>query len=136
MIRLPGRRPWRLEPSSHLWLAAACRWSRPLAGTVMAAIGRIAAEMALAAFAIPAPQVCVVQMHSEVCISDELAGTWQVGGAGVVVEVVGKVFADSFRRAINCAPLRLPLTDLMRPAMPATIGAEKLVPRLSLIWSV
>ena len=46
------------------------------------------------------------------------------------------VVAPSFSRASNCAALRLPLTDAINPAMPETIGEEKLVPTLMLNWSV
>ena len=46
-----------------------------VAGTNTAAIGRNAAMTAPGAFAMPAPHVCVVQLHSEVCRSVELTGT-------------------------------------------------------------
>jgi hypothetical protein len=41
----------------------------------MAAMGRSAALIAPGAFAMPAPQVLVVQLHSAVCKSVLLAGT-------------------------------------------------------------
>src|SRR5437868_1685358 len=97
-------------------------------------MGRRAALIAPGAFAMPAPQVVVVQLHSAVCRSVLLAGTWQFGTA-VSLET-GNVLAPSFSRAMSCAGFRLAFTLVIRPAMPATIGAEKLVPRLGNIWSV
>src|SRR5262245_14634587 len=46
-----------------------------LAGTLTNAIGRSAASTAAGASSIPAPQVCVVQMHSVSCTSLPLVGT-------------------------------------------------------------
>jgi hypothetical protein len=54
----------------------------------------------------------------------------------VASEETGKVFAPSFRRAMSCGAVRLLLALTMSAAMPDTIGAEKLVPRLGLSWSV
>src|SRR5690242_18408813 len=96
----------------------------------MAAIGRSAAFKAPGAFAIPAPQVCLVQLHSVVCRSEDPVGTWQLGM--VVSEETGKVAAPSLRRAMSCGAVRLLLTLTMSAAIPDTIGAEKLVPRLGL----
>jgi len=48
-----------------------------------AAIGRSASSTAAWAFAMPAPQVWAVQLHSLVCRSLELAGTWHMGTAGL-----------------------------------------------------
>src|SRR5882672_103533 len=74
-----------------------------LAGTFTNAIGRCAAPTAAKASSIPAPQVCVVQIHSAVCTSLLFAGTWQTGGAGVEFDVDGNGAADCFRRAITSA---------------------------------
>ena len=46
------------------------------------------------------------------------------------------VLAPSCRRAMSWPAVRLPFTASMSPAIPATIGAEKLVPTLMLNWSV
>src|SRR5437868_2257600 len=100
----------------------------------MAAIGRKAARSAPLAFVIPAPQVCVVQLHSAVCRSVAPEGTWQLGIAGSAE--TGKGFAPSLSRAMSCAAVKLLLTLAMSAAMPDTMGAEKLVPRLGLSWSV
>src|SRR5882724_8131067 len=105
-----------------------------VAGTAMAAMGRRAALIAPGAFAIPAPQVLVVQLHSTFCTSAALAGTLQF--STVVSLETGNVLAPSFRRAMSCEGRRFPFTLVISPAMPATIGAEKLVPRLGFIWSV
>jgi len=45
----------------------------------------------------------------------------------------GNEAALDSRRATNCAGVRLALTDRISEAMPETIGAEKLVPRFSLV---
>ena len=89
-------------------------------GTATAATGRSAAWTLPGASAMPAPQVVVVQSQPN-CPSG--SPTWHCG-----TPVAGNGRAASRRRAINCARRRLPLTDCMRPAMPATCGAEKLVP--------
>ncbi len=101
-----------------------------LGGRLTAAIGRCACWTAPSALAMPAPQVAVVQLHS---MSWELSlaelGTWHIGAA----LLTGKgLLAPCCRRAISCAGLRFALTDSISPAMPETIGAEKLVPRLVL----
>src|ERR1700749_2204715 len=103
-------------------------------GAAIAGHGRSAAFSAHGAFAIPAPQVCLVQLHSLVCRSEEPDGTWQLGI--VVSDETGNVTEPSFRRAINCGAVRLLLALTMSAAIPDTIGAEKLVPRLGLSWSV
>ena len=77
---------------------------------------------------IPGYHVPVVQLHSVVCRSLASFGTWHIGTAGSLDTGNGCVPAR--RRARSCAGDRLPLTDSMRPAMPDTIGAEKLVPTL------
>ena len=100
-------------------------------GTAIAATGRNAARIDPSALAIPAPQVSVVHTHSDAWMSLVLVGTRQVGIAGSVDSGKGRV-APSCSRASNCAGESRPLTDAMRPAMPETIGAEKLVPTLNL----
>ena len=89
----------------------------------------------------PAPQVVSsnVQMHSAFCTSVELAGTWQDGGGvGFVLsmEVCGKGWLPSCSRAMSSLDLRLLFTANISAAIPDTIGAEKLVPRFVLVWSV
>ena len=81
------------------------------------------------AFAMPAPQVVVVQLHSLVCRSDELAGTWHIGTV-LSVDTGNGVVAPSCSRARISAGVRLPLTDSISPAVPATRGVAKLVPTL------
>src|SRR5688572_6968822 len=56
--------------------------------------------------------------------------------AGSSATVTGKGRAPSRRRASNWWVDKLALRDSINAAMPDTIGAEKLVPRLLLIWSV
>ena len=102
----------------------------------MAAIGRSAAATELAAFAMPAPQVLVVQRHCTTWKSSSFTGTWQVGMFGSSAIVVGKGRAPSRRRASICAVERFALRESMSAAIPETIGAEKLVPRLVLVWFV
>jgi hypothetical protein len=101
-----------------------------LTGRVTAAIGRCASCTAVSALAMPAPQVEVVQLHSMSWESSlEEAGIWHWGAA----LLTGNGFvAPCCRRAISCAGLRFALTESISPAMPETIGAEKLVPRLVL----
>ena len=106
-----------------------------IAGADNAAIGRSAAESERAALAIPAPQVLVVQLHSLVCKSFCRAGIRHIGTAGSA-DTGNGVVAPSRKRAISCSEPRLPFAPAMSPAMPATIGAEKLVPTLTLVWFV
>ena len=74
------------------------------AGT--AAIGRSACCTAPLALAMPAPQVAVVQLHSLVCRSVALAGTWHMGTLGSLE--TGKCVApmlqalDQLRAASGC----------------------------------
>ena len=44
--------------------------------------------------------------------------------------------APSRSLAVTCALVSLPFTDSINAVIPATIGAEKLVPTLKLNWSV
>src|SRR6516164_5108919 len=100
--------------------------------TTSAAMGRSASITAALAFAMPAPQVWVVQLHSFVCRSFGPLGTWHIGA----VSETGKGWVADCRRAMSCSAVRLPLTASISPAMPETIGAEKLVPTLKLYSSV
>ncbi len=75
-------------------------------------------------------------MHSEFCGVVTVLGFLHVGGVGVVSLVVGKGLDPSFSRAMSCELFRLPFTESINPAMPDTIGAEKLVPRFVLKSSV
>ncbi len=47
-------------------------------------------------------------------------------------EETGKGAAPSLKRAMSCGAVRLLLALTMRAAIPETMGAEKLVPRLGL----
>lgn len=105
-------------------------------GREMAAMGRSAASTALKASAMPAPQVAVVHRHCASWKSWLLAGTWQTGTAGSSATDVGKGRADSRRRSSSWRVDRFALRDNINAAIPETMGAEKLVPRLLLIWSV
>jgi hypothetical protein len=65
-------------------------------GATVTASGRWAASTAAFVFNMPAPQVCVVQMHSSVCVSP--MGTWQT--VAVVALLVGNGVAESFNSAM------------------------------------
>lgn len=105
-------------------------------GRETAAMGRSAASTALKASAMPAPQVAVVHRHCDSWKSWLLAGTWQTGTAGSSATDVGKGRADSRRRSSIWRVDRFALRDNINAAIPETMGAEKLVPRLLLVWSV
>src|ERR1700722_5797546 len=97
------------------------------AGNETAAIGLSAAFTALSAFTMPVPHSPVAgQEHSSVPVTE--AG--QTGSARVLT---GKGVALDSSRATSCCGVRFPLTACMRPAMPDTMGAEKLVPRLEFV---
>ena len=81
----------------------------------------------------PAPQVLVVHRHCASWISLSLAGTWQIGTPGSSATEVGNGRVPSRRRVSSWAVERLALRDNINAAMPETMGAEKLVPRLLLI---
>ena len=106
---------------------------RPAAdGADTIAIGRSAASTAPGAWTRPAPQVEVVQLHSDSCGSSSASGIRQVGTFGIGGEAgKGIAVACSAPRAVR-AP-RLPLTENMSAATPDTIGAAKLVPTLKLL---
>ncbi len=90
-------------------------------------MGLSAALTALRALAMPVPHSPEDgQEHSRVPATD-------IGHTGRAPVFVGKGVALDSRRATNCFGVRLPLTARMRPAMPDTMGAEKLVPRLVLV---
>src|SRR4051812_22541306 len=55
---------------------------------------------------------------------------------GASLTVVGKGLAPSRNRPSSCAVERLLLRESINAAMPDTMGAEKLVPRLLSTWSV
>src|SRR4029077_4294955 len=97
-------------------------------GIFTAAIGLRAAFTALKAFSMPAPQVVVVQAHSRLELEPAAHCARPAGcGYGVALASI---------RAINCGGVRLALTARMSATTPETMGAEKLVPRLELFWSV
>src|SRR5215469_16872772 len=95
-------------------------------GTATAAIGRNACSTAPFALAMPAPQVAVVQLHSLVCRSFASAGTWHIGT--LASPDTGNGWVPLCNRASSRAGVRLPLTASISPAIPETMGAEKLVP--------
>ena len=97
------------------------------AGKATAAIGLSAALTALNAFTMPVPHSPEAgQEHSSVPATD-------AGQTGRALVFVGKGVALDSSRATSCFGVRFPLTARMRPAMPDTMGAEKLVPRLELV---
>ena len=119
-------------------LPVASRVALPLvkpAGSFTAAMGLSAIVTALNAFTMPAPQVVVVQAHSTLEVEPAVHSA-RGGVAGGKADSGGKGVALALMRAINCAGVRLALADSMSAAMPETMGAEKLVPRLELVWSV
>src|SRR6185369_2260072 len=83
-------------------------------GGTTTAIGRNAASTAPGAFAIPAPHVSVVQLHSVPCTSAALTGTWHIGIVGSLETGNGDT-APSRNRDRSCAAPRWPLTDSIRP---------------------
>jgi hypothetical protein len=60
-------------------------------------------------------------------------GTWQAWIVGSSDTVVGNGRAPSRSRASNCSVDKFAFLDSINAAMPETIGAEKLVPRLVLV---
>jgi hypothetical protein len=66
-------------------------------GATTDAKGRCAADIAACVLSIPAPHVCVVQIHSSRCRSP--AGTWQT--VAVDVLLVGNGVAESFSSAMD-----------------------------------
>src|SRR5688572_22877480 len=84
----------------------------------------------------PAPQVSVVHRHCSSWKSWAFTGTWQAWMVGASLTVVGKARAPSRNLASSCSVDRLWFLESISAAMPETMGAEKLVPRLLSIWLV
>src|SRR5258708_8198407 len=101
-----------------------------VAGRATAAMGLCAALTALSALTIPAPHwvPSFGQAHSPLFAS-------LAGHTGRPVGWGNRVALDLIL-AINCGGVRFALTARIRAAIPDTMGAEKLVPRLTLLWSV
>lgn len=101
------------------------------AGVTMTPIGFSAALTAPSALTMPVPHCSVTpgpgggQEHSPLVGS--VAGHTASGGTALLA---GKALALDLRRATSWAGVRFAFTDRIRAAMPETIGAEKLVPRL------
>jgi hypothetical protein len=91
-------------------------------------MGRCAAVTAASAFTMPAPHSPPLVGHAH----SPLPSLATAGHTGRPVGC-GKLTALASIRAINCAGVRLALTVRMSAAIPDTIGAEKLVPRLTLV---
>src|SRR6185295_861693 len=88
------------------------------------ASGPFAAVTAAPVFSMPAPQVCVVQLHSVFCMSVAEVGTWHTGTLPVAA---GNGVADRLINAIVCAGVNELFTELINAAVAAAIGPEKLV---------
>ena len=112
-----------LPPASKVALPEA----KP-AGIDTAAIGLSAAMTALNALTMPAPHVLVVQAHST--LDEDPATHCGVGG---VVTGCGNAVALDCMRAMICGGVRFAFAARMSAAMPETMGAEKLVPRLEFV---
>ena len=65
------------------------------------------------------------QAHSP--CSDHWSGRWDACRTG------REYLALDFRRAVSWAGVKLPLTERISPAMPETMGAEKLVPKFGFV---
>ncbi len=76
----------------------------------------------------PAPHTLVLQMHSVLCIA-VIAGDTQAAGCGVVSLETGKARALDLMRAISSAGVSAGFTAFISPAVAATSGEEKLVPK-------
>lgn len=77
----------------------------------------------------PAPQVLVVQLHSP---SFTATGVLLVGTTQVLLAVWGKAVTVLRKVLVIWAGVSELLTPSINATVPATIGAEKLVPRLAL----
>jgi hypothetical protein len=97
-----------------------------LLDAVMTAIGLRAAVTALSAFTIPAPHWFGPHAHS-VDPFDAVHWGTVVDGNGVALDLM---------RAISIGGVKFALTARISAAIPDTMGAEKLVPRLVFVWSV
>jgi hypothetical protein len=97
------------------------------AGIATATMGLCASCTALKAFTMPAPHwPDPRQEHCCVVAS-------RVGHTGRLPVLAGNGLAPNFIRAINCAGVKFALTARISAATPATMGEEKLVPRLTLV---
>jgi hypothetical protein len=96
-------------------------------GVVMTAIGSSAALTALSAFTIPAPHWFGPHAHSVDPFDAVHWGTPAGCGNGLALDLM---------RAISIGGVKFALTARISAAIPETIGAEKLVPRLVFVWSV
>ena len=99
------------------------------AGSDTKTIGCCAAITAFRALTMPAPHCPATHAHSP------LVGS-VVGQVGTPAAPGGNAVALDSMRAISWAGVRLALTARISAAMPDTMGAEKLVPRLVLVSSV
>src|ERR1700722_484212 len=93
------------------------------AGTATAAMGFCAAFTALSALIMPAPHWPATQEHS-LLVGSTLGQTGRLalfGGNGLALDSM---------RAMSCAGVRFAFTARINAAIPDTMGAEKLVPRL------
>ena len=99
-------------------------------GGTITPIGFSAALTALSALTMPVPHCVVTPGPGRGQEQAPLVGSVAGQTASGVTELFGgnAVALDS-RRAINWAGVRFALTERISAAMPATIGAEKLVPR-------
>ena len=106
--------------SSTAWLPAAT-----VDGRVTAAIGRCAAVTALSALTMPAP-------HSPDAGQEHWSdpSVARFGQTGRFPVFAGKAVALASIRATNWAGVKFALIERIRAAIPDTIGAEKLVPKL------
>lgn len=61
-------------------------------------------------------------------------GSWHIGGCGdSPAEVCGNGVELCSSSVVSWLGVKLPLTDSIKAAIPDTMGAEKLVPRLGLL---
>jgi hypothetical protein len=98
-----------------------------VAGGAMAAIGFCAALTAPSALTMPAPHwlLSLGQAHSPL-LGSTFGQTGTAAGAG-------NGFAAALMRAISCGGVKFAFTARISAATPETMGAEKLVPRLTLV---
>src|ERR1700733_7379663 len=95
-------------------------------GKTTAAIGACAACTAAYAFTMPLPHwPDAGQEHWS-----EPSAVSKAGHTGKLPVFGGNAVAVASMRAAICAGVKLPLTERIRAAMPDTMGAAKLVPRL------
>src|SRR5271155_5601695 len=94
-----------------------------LPAAAIAAIGLSAALTALSALTMPAPHWPCTQAHSP-------EPSAEVAGHCASPTGCGNAVALDSMRAISCEGVRFALTARISAAIPETMGAEKLVPRL------